>query len=180
MTAQPVPVDNDELLRFIAEAPHDGHRYEIDNGELIVTPPASGRHQNFGSSLYDLVRPALPNGWALRYEFGLSIGGRQAVPDLVVFDHEPPDTDELYPLIRPRLVVEIESISTRRRDRVSKPEWYARGGADAYWRIEADETVHVYTEPTSEGLWNEVRVIRPGSELAIEKPFPIVLRSPIR
>lgn len=180
MTAQPVAPDNDDLLRFIAEAPDDGYRYEIDNGELIVTPPASGRHQNFGSSLYDQLRSALPDGWALRYEYGLNIGGRQAVPDLVVFDHEPPDTDELYPLIRPRLVVEIESISTRRRDRISKPDWYARGGADAYWRIETDQTVHVHAKPTADGLWNEVRVVSPGSELAVEEPFPIVVRSPIR
>ncbi|BCJ33357.1 hypothetical protein Athai_08600 [Actinocatenispora thailandica] len=32
--------------------------------------------------------PALPDGWALRYDYGLTIGGRQAVPDLVVFDVE--------------------------------------------------------------------------------------------
>lgn len=110
----------------------------------------------------------------------MTMGGRQAVPDLAVFDHRPVPTGELYPAVRPRLVVELESASTRRRDRMSKPDWYARGGADAYWRIEADQTIHVHTEPTPEGLWNEVRMVPPGSELMIEKPFPITLSSPIR
>lgn len=180
MTAQPVAPDLGDLLDFIAEAPDDGYRYEIDNGELIVTPPARGRHQNLGSSLYDRLRDALPDGWALRYEYGLTVAGRQAVPDLVVFDHEPPDTDELYPLIRPRLVVELESVSTRRRDRIAKPDWYARGGADAYWRIETDHTIHVHLRPTPDGLWDEVRSVSPGESLSLTEPFDITLTSPIR
>lgn len=180
MTAQPLAPNHDDLLRYIAEAPDDGYRYEIDNGELIVTPPASARHQNLGFSLLSRLITALPAGWALRYEYGLTVGGRQAVPDLVVFDHDPPDTDELYPTIRPRLVVELESTSTRRRDRISKPEWYAAGGADAYWRIEVDQTIHVHTQPTPEGLWNEVHVVRPGESMDLTEPFSITLRSPIR
>lgn len=180
MTAQPLAPNNDDLLRYIAAAPDDGYRYEIDNGDLIVTPPASGSHQNLGSRLYDHIRDVLPDGWAPRYRYGLTIGGRQAVPDLVVFDHEPPDTDELYPLIRPRLVVELESTSTRRRDRISKPEWYAAGGADAYWLVEANQTIHVHSQPTPEGLWNEVHVVRPGESMDLTEPFPVTLRSPIR
>lgn len=180
MTAQPLAPNHDDLLRYIAEAPDDGYRYEIDNGELIVTPPASGDHQDLGADVYDMIRGALPDGWVVRYEYGLTIGGRQAVPDLVVFDHRPPRTPELYPEYQPRLVVELESLSTRRRDRLSKPDWYAKGGADAYWRIEADETIHLYSEPTVDGVWNEMRTIRAGEELAVTEPFSITLRSPIR
>jgi Putative restriction endonuclease len=86
----------------------------------------------------------------------------------------------LYPLIRPRLVVELESLPTRRRGRISKPGWYAQGGVDAYWRVEADETIHVHTEPTPDGLWNETRVVRPGERLDVTEPFPMTVTSPIR
>jgi len=180
MTAQPVAPRHDDLLRYIAEAPDDGLRYEIDNGVLIVTPLANLSHQMLGRRVFRTIDANLPDDWLALYECGLTVAGRQLVPDLSVFDHEPGGSTELYPLIVPRLVVELESVTTRGRDRVAKTGWYAKGGVDAYWRIEADETVHVHTHPTPEGLWEKVSVIRPGEELAIVEPFPITLRSPIR
>ena len=56
------PMTYEELLEF----PNDGRRYEIHDGELIVSPSPDWRHQdviaNFSFDLMTFVRRHVPGG----------------------------------------------------------------------------------------------------------------------
>ncbi|MBI4539457.1 MAG: Uma2 family endonuclease, partial [Gemmatimonadetes bacterium] len=71
-----------EYARF----PDDGNRYEVIDGEVLVTPAPSPRHQWVAASLYQLLR-----GYVLRHELGvvlwdvdlLFVTGQFLRPDMV-------------------------------------------------------------------------------------------------
>jgi Uma2 family endonuclease len=184
MSAQPVEYDVPEptagddlaeLLEFIANAPDDGYRYEILNGELVVTPPATEDHEGLLEDLRMALLPALPLGWRMYGGAGIIAGGQQAVPDLVILDEPIVRGGEQYRVRPVRLVVEVESTSTKHKDRKVKAESYAKQGIDAYWRIEKNAKTHVYSKPQLDGTWDEVRTVRPGETLKVTVPFEVEL-----
>lgn len=183
MSAQPVafdpPAQHDdhtaELLDLIAAQADDSYRYEIFHGELVVTPPAAHEHQRSLEDLRVTMQVALPSGWHMYGDTGILAGGQQAVPDLVILDGKLPRTSQQYAELPVRVAVEIESPSTKYRDRRVKPDAYARQGIDAYWRIEQDGTTHVHTKPQPDGTWNEVRTVKPGDTLTVTEPFEVTL-----
>lgn len=180
MSAQPVeydapdPVADDELAELrevIATAPDDAYRYEILHGELVVNPPATWSHENRIRRLHLAVLRALPDGWAAYTNAGFVIGNEHVVPDLAVVDAELPDIEQQWGEAPLRLVVEVESVTTKHRDRKLKCELYAHRDIDAYWRIERDGVTHVHTQPRRDGTWDEVRTVRPGQRLTVSEPF---------
>lgn len=184
MSAQPVeynlpqPTEEDlaDLLHLVATAPDDGYRYEIIDGELVVTPQCKPVHTDIATELSCTVASALPEGWRQYQVLGVVAGGQRVVPDLVILDHRIDRPDEEYHPWPARVVVEIESPSTKRKDRVRKPIAYAQQGFDTYWRIERDCTTHVYTGPQPDGTWEQILVVRPGESLTLTEPFEITLR----
>lgn len=52
----PGPWTFDEL----ATLPADGQRYEVVDGNLVVTPPPSQRHQLAGAALFTVLSAACP------------------------------------------------------------------------------------------------------------------------
>ncbi len=184
MSAQPVDYylsdsgmqdDLAELREVIAAAPDDRYRYEILGGELVVDPPPTWSHENRIRRMHLAILRALPDGWATYTNAGFVIGDAHLIPDLAVTDAELPDVEQQWGEAALRLVVEVESVTTKHRDRKIKSELYARRGIDAYWRIERDGTTHVYTRPRPDGSWDEVRTIRPGERLTVSEPFELEL-----
>jgi Uma2 family endonuclease len=163
----------DDLL----DLPDDGHRYEIIDGSLHVAPPADDDHHEMADELRAALRVARPEGWRVIREIGLRIPGGNAIPDVTVLKpgaphgvrwHEPGDV---------ALVVEVESPTSRRHDRFTKPGLYAEAGIDSYWRIERTDlgpVVHVY-ERAKAGHY-ELRVtVGPSYEVTVDRPFPVRL-----
>lgn len=183
MSAQPVAhdpparpeSDTAELLEFITAQPDDGYRYEIFHGELVVTPPAAHDHQGLLEELRLALQSVLPAGWRTYSETGILAADEQAVPDLIILDTKLARTRHLYTELPVRVAIEIESPSTKYRDRRVKPDAYARQGIDAYWRIERDGTTHVSTKPRADGTWDEVRTVKPGDSLTVTDPFEVTL-----
>lgn len=185
MSAQPIEhdvptptVDDDmaELLELVASMPeHDGFRYEILDGELIVNPPATWQHENRVRRLHRAILRAMPDGWAEYTGAGLLIAGERVVPDLAIVDAELPDVEQQWGEASVRLVIEIESITTKHRDRKFKSEIYARQGIDAYWRVEKNGATHVYTLPRPDGTWDSLVTVRPGETLKVTVPFEVEL-----
>jgi len=119
----------------------DGNRYEIIDGELLVTPAPRPAHEIIIEEL----------GWRLdaycqRFEIGLAYRGNSAVvtpsshvePDIVVRRRviRAPETWDEMPL--PILVVEVLSESTRRNDLVKKRAFYMSVGIAEYWIVDPD------------------------------------------
>lgn len=184
MSAQPVEydvasatADDDlaELLEIIATAPDDAYRYEILNGELIVNPPATWAHENRIRRLHLAILRALPDGWAAYTGPGFTVAGEHVVPDLTVVESELPEVEQQWGEAPIRLVVEVESITTKHRDRKLKSEIYARQRIDAYWRVEKDGKTHVYTLPQPDGTWDSLVTVRPGETLKVTVPFEVEL-----
>ena len=133
----------EEVLAF----PADGNRYEVVQGELLVTPAPRGMHQVVAGRLYFTLRTYLT-----------SLG----MPDTVIFSPAditfgvpPRDADDLVQpdifVVHPEevsgewlgmkrllLVAEVLSPSTSRADRVVKRKTYQRHKVETYWVVDAD------------------------------------------
>jgi Uma2 family endonuclease len=126
---------------MVLALPDDGNRYELFDGELLVTPAPAGIHQLAGTRLYDAVAPyvqAQRLGVMLWSPADLHLGGDQlSQPDLFVVPSLPPDRDwAAFP--NPILVIEVLSPSTARYDRITKRRRFQRSGIPEYWIVDLD------------------------------------------
>lgn len=182
MTQLISPVKTDWTESDLAALPDDGHRYEIIDGRLYVSPPAGENHQSAAAELFLLLRLAAPAGWRVLYEIGISIGSDRFIPDLLVLPPGTPPANADYNdvvRIKPALVVEVASRSTETTDRGDKMIAYAGGGIPTYWRMDRDGTV-VLHQLTDEGSYGVVATVLTGQTYLTEFPFPIRLTSPPR
>src|SRR5262249_12599669 len=119
------------------------HRFELSEGNLVVMPPGTWRHQEIS---------LLMSAWFLAHGYrgrvNLAPGVRTAtdslngrVPDLVVTKGPVPDDTVWLAAETVALVVEIVSKGSERMDRWLKPVEYAEAGIALFWRVEPDGTV---------------------------------------
>ncbi|MEV6395558.1 Uma2 family endonuclease [Streptomyces sp. NPDC051907] len=126
---------------FSAAAP-DGWRVELIEGEIHVTPPANGEHEEIVSELSGQVRDhrkdlARYTGIGL-FVPGASITGK-IVPDLVVARKGSfADRQEYHDPSPVLLVAEVTSDSTAGNDRVKKIRGYARAGIPLYLLVDRE------------------------------------------
>ena len=119
-------VDFAEYLRFEREA---AERHELIDGEIVAMAGATRRHNLLCGRLHDALRPPLGDGPCIleRSDQRLAVdtanrGWVGYYPDLAVYC-----TDEGHPLdpdtrVNPRLIVEVTSKSTEKKDRGVKLE----------------------------------------------------------
>lgn len=152
--------------------PEDGHRYEIVDGSLLVTPPPLDGHQGTGVNLLVMLRAAAPPGFRALYEVGVRVPGGNFIPDVVVLRPGAARNVEWRESDDVALVVEIASRSTRVTDRTLKAAKYADAGIPAYWRVDNDGTVTIHTSPDGE-RYGRTTVVAPGESVRVEYPFPV-------
>jgi Uma2 family endonuclease len=134
-----------------ARLPSEGStRYEVIDGELVVTPAPTSRHQRVVTDLVTLL-----NAFARSNDLGqvfaspldvLLAEGDYLEPDIVFVrgDHAAMVTDRGVEG-PPDLVVEVLSPSTEFRDRGVKLDRYRLHGVPEYWVVDPDErTVEVW------------------------------------
>ena len=129
------PLTYEDLL----ELPDDGNRYEIINGELIVTPAPIANHQRVLLRLIRLLDDFTAkhgSGELFVGPFDVRLGPHDVVePDLLVIGSargRVPGSQNTFDG-PPDLVVEIISPSSRQTDLVRKMTLYARAGVREYW-----------------------------------------------
>ena len=115
----------------LADRPDDGHRYELLDGVLIVTPAPSMRHQDAALSLAVLLRAACPPALkVLTAPFDVTLADDTVLqPDVLVFDRKQVTARDLPGA--PLLAVEVLSPSTRRFDLHLKRSRYEAAGTAA-------------------------------------------------
>jgi Uma2 family endonuclease len=168
----------------LAQMPDDGKRYEILEGDLIVSPSPNRKHQRIVGRLFNFLSRAEQAGYGEAY----------VAPFDVVFDpHNAPQPDVFFvsrdrlAIVTddnvqgaPDLIVEVLSKSTRERDLGAKLRLYARHGVRFYWVVDPDaETLQPYTlqeegyreEPALRAGATLVCPLFPGVELAVAEVF---------
>jgi Uma2 family endonuclease len=123
------------------ELPDDGKRYEILDGDLVMTASPLIRHQRVSANLHLALEPYVREhrGGTLLYAPVDVILDRStiAVPDLVfVSNGRSSIVTERAIEGPPDLIVEILSPSTSRRDRGIKAKLYHRFGVAHYWLVD--------------------------------------------
>ena len=133
--------------------PNDGNRYELVNGQLLLTPAPRSIHQDAGLALYDLVSVFVKN-----HEIGhLSIApadleirpGEIYQPDLFVVplvDGRKPRTWAEYRT--PLLVIEVSSPATARFDRAVKRPALQDAGVAEFWIVDLNARLVERWRPT--------------------------------
>jgi Uma2 family endonuclease len=123
--------------------PDDGNRYELVDGELLVSPSPRPLHQLAVSAFHDRLKPYVRShrlGTVLFSPAGLDLrSGQLMQPDLFVL--APPADGPFRAWSQagiPRLVIEVLSPSTARYDRLTKRRRFQRSGVPAYWIVDLD------------------------------------------
>ena len=140
-------------VAMLADLPDDGNRYEVIEGELIVSPAPSILHQAALGKLYLLVEPYLASigrSRAFVAPLDVTFSAKSGVqPDLLAMPlldgaRLPKVFTDVGRLV---LAVEILSPSTQRTDRTKKRALYRTHGVPDYWVVDLDDRIIERTTP---------------------------------
>ena len=130
----------------------DGKRYQLLDGELVVAPSPTTKHQSIIGQLYltmtqFVTQSQLGRVWVAPLDVVLS-DHDVAQPDLFFVSNARENiVTEANVQGAPDLVVEILSPATAKYDREYKMTLYSRHGVREYWLVDPEEdTVEVWTE----------------------------------
>lgn len=154
----------------------DGARYQVVEGELVMTPSPSVRHQRLvmaiGFGLREFVRPRklgevfiAPLDVVLRAERPATV----LQPDVLFVSRDRgKQVTQLNLQGPPELIVEVLSPSNARLDTVRKSRLYAEYGVDECWFVSHEfDRVEVWRRPT-DGTYGFRELYLPGQQLATD------------
>lgn len=135
--------------------PDDGNKYELIDGELLVSPSPRGLHQRGVFELTRLVDPYVRVnrlGYLMCLPADLDFRADHLLqPDIFVgamIDGREPIEWSDYGI--PILIVEVLSPSTARYDRITKRRFYQRSGVPVYWIVDLDARLVEVWRPESQ------------------------------
>jgi len=144
MTVEPIGIYTIEDLERSRE--HDDRlRWELLDGELVVTPSPRTIHQSIAFRLGVRIDQVAPDGTELFVApLDVRLDERNVLqPDLLLAEEA--TIEDEFVSAAPILAVEILSPSTRRRDLVTKLDILQRAGCPHYWVIDpADASVRIW------------------------------------
>jgi Uma2 family endonuclease len=134
---------HDWTVDRVLALPDDGNRYEVVDGELLVTPSPTFHHQDAILALARRLDPFVRSsgvGYLSISPADIELDERTLVqPDLFVFELPGGRRPELWRDIRKILLaVEVLSASTAHADRQVKRRRYQRHGILEYWIVDLD------------------------------------------
>jgi len=154
--------------------PAEWRRAELLDGELLVSPSASNRHQRLSSRLWLVLERARPAGLEVLEAVNVRLGPvRILIPDIAVVARTEAEVSA-FDAADVRLVVEIVSRGSVTTDRAIKPRLYAEAGIEHYVRVEPDgPTAHRYRLDGDRYM-----LVESGPVLRLTEPFQISVDLP--
>lgn len=154
----------------------DGHRYELIDGVLIVTPAPGWYHQEGSAELLGRLRNActpefrvLPAPFAVRTSVH-----NELQPDILVARYTDLTPKNLP--VAPVLAVEVLSASTALNDLNNKKAAYQRMGAASYWVLDPEPPGRLTVfELDGRGRYAEVASVSGEEKFTTDRPFPITV-----
>ena len=147
----------------LAGLPDDGHRYELIDGTLLVTPGPGTTHQLAVGRLHLVLAHGLAPGLVTMlapYDYVIS-SGTVLEPDLLVVRAEQLSGEKLT--TTPLLVVEVLSPSTRRVDMGTKRLAYQEAGVPTYWVLDPKALALTVHALDAEGAYQTTIIAAPAT-----------------
>ncbi len=153
--------------------PHDGRRYELLDGVLVVSPRPSTIHQVAAYRIGAVLGLACPADWQVVPEPALVLSPQTEFdPDVVVARLA--DLGGTKITRPPLLVVEIRSPSTGLFDLNAKKLAYQEFGVESYWIVVPDlAKPEVLAFELRRGRYRQVAHVSREEAFAAERPFPV-------
>jgi Uma2 family endonuclease len=157
-----------------------GHRIELIDGQIVVSPTASRGHSNIVTELIDQLAAVSQRRWERHTNLTVHIAPtrERLVPDLAIVPADVPGFDENELLASGVLLVaEVVSPHGRREDRDVKPRAYAEGGVPLYLLIDrfaTPPTLTLLSKPGQDG-YGHLLSATGGQPLRLPEPFGIAL-----
>jgi Uma2 family endonuclease len=173
MTSMSVGASNPFTVHDLEGMPDDGRRYELIDGELLVSPAPGLRHQTVGLRLYRLLDDACPDDlYVVAAPFAVQTDvSNEVQPDVLVarFDEL---TDKNLPTA-PVLAVEVLSPSGRLIDLNLKRAAYQRMGTPSYWVLDPDVPDLLVLELDADGRYEQVARVAGNEVFEAHLPFKV-------
>lgn len=172
VTVLPQPDGRPFTRADLESMPDDGHRYELIDGCLLVTPAPSVPHQTAVLELAVLLRAAVPpDAQTFVAPFDVVPAEDTAMqPDVLVARRSDLTVENLP--AAPLLAVEILSRSTRSFDLGAKRERYERAGTLAYWVFDP-AAVRLLAWELRDGAYTQVADVSGDEAFETGVPFPV-------
>jgi Uma2 family endonuclease len=153
--------------------PDDGHRYELLDGSLIVSPAPGLPHQRVAFVLTHILELACPRELVVFPNVNVRLAGASALePDAVVA--RPSDFGGARLVGVPLLVAEILSPDSAMRDLNLKKAAYERFRVPSYWVIDPDlDRPSLRVFELSGGVYAEVGHVTGDEAFHAERPFEV-------
>lgn len=156
-----------------------GWRVELIEGQVHVTPPANGEHEEIVGNLNDQVYEhdkSLMRYTGIGLELPGAAGPDRVIPDVVVAPKGSyRDELEWHDPAPALLVAEVTSPSTGGNDREKKLRGYARAEIPVYVLVDREAGITaVYSEP-QDGKYGRSVQVRLGKKVMLPKPFDFEL-----
>jgi Uma2 family endonuclease len=152
--------------------PDDGHRYELVDGVLIVSPSPRMLHQRAVRRLSRLLEDSCPDDLEVFFAPLDVVLAEDTVliPDLIVARRV--DFDEKCLPKAPLLAVEVLSPSTRRIDLMLKRSRLEAAGAASYWVVDPDAP-SVVAWDLVDGRYEDVATVTGDEPFRALRPYSV-------
>ena len=170
-----------DLERLWQDLEIPGHRVELIDGQLVVSPSASRWHSTAIDRLIDaLIDVKRERGWVIHTNLTVHIPAtrERLIPDLMIAPPDAPgfgDDELLAPGIL--LAAEVVSPSSQRQDRAAKPRAYAQGEVPLFLLIDAvadPSAVTLFSRPDG-GRYRRRQACGSDGSLRVPEPFDITI-----
>jgi Uma2 family endonuclease len=158
----------------LEQMPDDGHRYELLDGVLIVSPAPRPLHQRAVGRMFILLTEACPEGLEVfTAPLDVVLADDTVLEPDVLVARQSDLADRDLPAV-PLLAVEVLSPSSRRIDLLLKHSRLEAAGCPTYWVVDPDEPSLTAWE-LSDAKYVPVATVTGTQPYAATTPFPVTI-----